>query len=299
MASSSPLLSGLAPALFVFLWSTGWIVARAIIPYADPLTFLSARYAIAAVLLTSFAFASGARWPETTGKMGHMLLSGVLAVAIYFAGVWYAVAHGVPAGISGLIATIQPLLTALLAPLFLKERNTWAQWLGIGLSTAGIALVLYPKLATVAPGDLAEVSGALLFNVLGVVAFTLASIHQKKYLASSDLRALTPIQLLSGLAVTLPVAILTENLRLDWNWVTAAVMAWSVLALSIGAGALLLMLIRSGEVSRAANLIYLVPVLVAVEAYALFGETLTQVQLVGMAITVSGVALAVRRQVQP
>ena len=295
MSVSSPLLLRLAPVLFVFLWSTGWIVARAIAPYADPLTYLSVRYAAAALLLVAYAFASGARWPSAKAEFGHMLVSGVLGVAFYFAGVWYAIAHGVPAGVSGLIAAVQPLLTALLAPVFLNERTSWLQWSGILLATAGLAVVLQPKLAGVAPADLAELSFALGFNILGMVTFTFASIHQKKYLATCDLRVLTPIQLLSALAVTLPVAILTEDMRLEWNWVTLAVLAWSVLALSIGAGALFLMLIRSGAVSRAASLIYLVPLVVAVEAYILFGETLTMVQMAGMAITIAGVALAVRR----
>ena len=295
MPSTSPLLLRIAPALFVFLWSTGWIVARAIAPYADPLTFLCARYAAAAVLLIAYAFVSRAQWPETTAEFCHMLMSGIFGVGFYFAGVWYAIAHGVPAGVSGLIAAVQPLLTALLAPVFLNERISWIQWIGISLATTGIALVLQPKLAGVAPADLAEVSFALGLNILGMVTFTFASIHQKKFLATCDLRALTPIQLLSGLAVTLPIAILTEDLRLEWNWVTIAVLAWSVLALSIGAGALFLMLIRSGAVSRAASLIYLVPLTVAVEAYFLFGETMTLVQIAGMLITVAGVALAVRR----
>jgi drug/metabolite transporter (DMT)-like permease len=181
------------------------------------------------------------------------------------------------------------------APIFLNERISWLQWIGISLATAGIALVLQPKLAGVAPGDLSEIGFALGFNVLAMVTFTLASIHQKKFLATCDLRALTPIQLLCALAATLPVAILTEDMRLEWNWVTLAVLAWSVIALSIGAGALFLMLVRSGAVSKAASLIYLVPITVAVEAYLLFGETLTLVQMAGMAITVAGVALAVRR----
>ncbi len=295
MPKSSPLLLRIAPAIFVFLWSTGWIVARAVAPYADPLTFLCARYALAATLLVGIAFASGVRWPASLGEFAHMVLSGILGIGFYFAGVWYAIAHGVPAGVSGLIASVQPLLTALLAPVFLNERISALQWVGIILSTIGIALVLQPKLAAVAPTDLAEVAGALAFNVLGMVTFTFASIHQKKFLATSDLQALTPIQVLSGLAATLPFAILTEDMRLEWNLVTIAAMAWSVLVLSIGAGALYVMMIHAGAVSKVAALIYLVPLTVATEAFLLFGETLSQVQIAGMAVTSIGVALAMRR----
>lgn len=295
MNALPPLLLRIAPVIFVFLWSTGWIVARAIAPYADPLTYLSVRFAIASAVLLVFAGATGARWPSTGREFAHMVLSGVLAIGVYFGGVWYAIAHGVPAGVSGLIAAIQPLLTALLAPVFLKERISALQWIGIVLSTAGIALVLQPKLAAVAPADLAGVSFALGINALGMVAFTAASIHQKKYLAHSDIRVLTPVQMLSGLATILPFAALTENLRLEWNPVTIGVMAWSVLVLSIGAGLLYVTMIRAGAVSKVATLIYLVPLSVAVEAYVLFGETMTLVQIAGMLITSAGVALAMKR----
>jgi hypothetical protein len=131
MSMPSSALLRVAPAIFVFLWSTGWIVARSVAPYAEPLTFLSVRFALAAAVLLAFAWASGARWPRTAAELAHMVLSGILAVAFYFAGVWYAVAHGVPAGVSGLIASIQPLLTAILASAFLGERVSRLQWIGI------------------------------------------------------------------------------------------------------------------------------------------------------------------------
>ncbi len=285
----------IAPILFVLLWSTGWIVARAIVPYADPLTFLAARFALACLVLVVVALAAGAAWPRKPSQWGHMAVSGVFAVAFYFAGVWWAVAHGVPAGISGLIATLQPLLTALLAPLVLREQISGRQWVGIALSTVGIMLVLLPKLATIAPEQLDEVRIALIFNAIGMVAFTLASLHQKRYLPTVDLRVLTPVQLFFGTLAVLPFAYMLEPMRLEWNATTITVMAWSVIVLSICAGGLYLMMIRNGAVSRVAALIYLVPLAVAVEAYLLFGETMTPVQLGGMLVTVVGVALAVKK----
>jgi drug/metabolite transporter (DMT)-like permease len=104
----------------------------------------------------------------------------------------------------------------------------------------------------------------------------------------------TILQYAGAIAVTLPVAYLIEPMRLEWNATTILIMLWSVLAISIGAIALLLLLIRRGEVSRAAQLIYLVPPTAAAQAYLLFGEQLTPPQLAGMALTVIGVALASR-----
>src|ERR1700759_1197109 len=130
-SSSDLVFRRAAPVLFVFLWSTGWIVARYSAEYADPLTFLSARYACAGAVLLVYALIAGARWPATPADFAHATFSGVLLHAIYLGGVWIAIAQGVPASISALLAGWQPILTAALAPLLLNERIGWKQWLGI------------------------------------------------------------------------------------------------------------------------------------------------------------------------
>jgi drug/metabolite transporter (DMT)-like permease len=84
-------------------------------------------------------------------------------------------------------------------------------------------------------------------------------------------------------------------MRIEWNTIMVLNLGWAVFALSIGAIGLLLLLIRRGAVSRAAALIYLVPPSVALEAYLLFGETMSALQVAGMIITAFGVALAVKR----
>jgi drug/metabolite transporter (DMT)-like permease len=67
-----------------------------------------------------------------------------------------------------------------------------------------------------------------------------------------------------------------------------------VFGLSIGAIGLLLVLIRRGAVAGVAALLYLVPPVSAVMAYGLFGETLSPVQVAGMAVAALGVAIASR-----
>ena len=290
----NPLLLALVPAVFVVLWSTGWVVAKVAAFHAEPLTFLSARYAFALAALLLFALASRAPWPCDRGAILHAIGSGVLIHAIYLGGVWWAIAHGVPAGISALIAALQPLFTACLAPHLAGERISVRRWLGLGLGLAGILAALSPKLAAIDPHDLHAVALPLAVNALAMVSVTVGTFHQKRHVADTDLRIVALLQYVGALAVTLPVAAAFEHLHIDWTPDAIAAMAWSVLALSIGAIALLLMLIRRGEVSRAATLIYLVPPTAAVQAYLLFGETLAPVQLAGMAVTVLGVALANR-----
>lgn len=295
MSTRDSLLVRLSPPTFVLIWSTGWIVAGLAAPYADPLTFLSARYVIAALLVGAFAFLAKASWPASRAETGHALVSGVLLHGIYLGGVWWAVAQGVPAGISALIAALQPILTALLAPTLVGERIGPRQWLGVALGFAGIALVLAPKLTGLDPAALASIGIPLAVNALAMVSVTLGTFYQKRFIASGDLRSVACLQYLGAIVFTLPLALAFENLRIEWNGVMVATMAWSVLAISIGAIGLLLLLIRRGAVSKAAALIYLVPPTAAIMAYLFFGETLTLVQVVGMAVTAGGVYLVSRK----
>ena len=292
--SSPSLLLRLAPALFVAIWSTGWVSARYGADYADPLTFLSARFVLAfAAMLVIIGF-SRAEWPKGRGIL-HAMMSGVLLHALYLGGVWWAIAHGVPTGISGLVAAIQPILTAFLAPLILRERIGHLQWLGIFLGFCGIVFVLEPKLSVIDPAHLAEALGPLAINMLAMVSVTFGTFYQKRFIPKGDLRTVTALQYAGAFIIVTPAALLLEPLRLDWGLPLIAVMAWSVFALSLGAIGLLLLLIREGAVSRAAALIYLVPPSVAIEAWIAFGETMQLVQIAGLGLTVLGVALATRR----
>jgi drug/metabolite transporter (DMT)-like permease len=285
----------LAPALFVLLWSTGWLSARYIVGVVEPLTFLLWRYALSALVLAALVQATGAGWPTRPRQLVHMLVSGVMIQALYLGSVWWAVANGVPAGLSGLIAALQPIFTAMLAPMILGEVITRRQWGGIALALAGIALVLSPKLLGLDAAALQQASVPIAINIVGMLSVTFGTFYQKKFIPTANLLTSTAFQNVGALLATLPLAILTETLVMRWTPVTIAVMAWSVVGLSIGATMLFFWMIRRGAVSRAASLIYLMPPAVAIEAYLLFGEQLTSVQVAGLVVTVVGVALAVKR----
>ncbi len=291
----SALFLRLTPLIFTLLWSSGWIVAGYSALYADALTFLVVRYACAALAITALALAMGAPWPKGRRAILDCVVTGVLIHAAYLGGVWWAVRHGLPAGISGLIAGLQPILTALFAPMLIGETITRVRWLGILAGFVGIALVLQPKLAGVEPAVLWAVLIPVVVNVAGMFAVTFGSFYQKARIVTADLRTVTAVQYIAALAVTLPLAFALEPMRIEWNLTMALVLAWSVLALSLGGIGLYLMMIRRGAISRVSTFLYLVPALVAVEAWILFGETLTPIQIAGMALTIIGVALASRK----
>lgn len=286
-------LERFAPAIFVFLWSTGWVTAKYAAEFADPLTFLALRYTTAAVIFYGVCRLSGVTWPQTRAGWGHALVSGVFLHGIYLGMVWWAVGQGVPAAISGIIAGLQPLMTGIAAPFLIGERLSPTQKLGLALGFAGIALAVLPKVLAVDSGAIPAFAVAI--NVIGMASVTYGTIYQKRYLKEGDIRAMAMLQYVGALVVTIPAALLLEDLHVEWGLPLLATLGWSVLGISMGAVLLLLYLIRRGSVSKAASLIYLVPPLAALEAALLFGEELTVVMMAGTVIAVLGVYLTNRK----
>ena len=282
------------PLLFVLIWATGFLVARLVAPHAEPLTFLLARYALSAASFALIAVWVGAAWPNTGRAWRDALVSGVLMQGIYLGGVFWAARHGMPAGISALITGLQPLLTALLAFPLLGERVGPRRWLGILMGFAGAVLVLLPTLRPAeASGD--TVGWPAVLSVFGAMTgMTLGTIWQKRTGGAADLRTNACVQFLGAAAITLPVAALTETWQFDGSWQAWVGLLWAVYGLSLGAISLLLVLIRRGAVAGVASLFYLVPPVVALLAFFLFGEHLGPVQIAGMVLAACGVAVASR-----
>ena len=283
--------SAAVPLVFVGIWSTGFIVARLVAPHADPLTFLTMRYVLSAAVFAGVAVAAGASWPRTPRAWRDAAVAGVLLQGIYLGAVFWAVRHGLPAGLSALVVGLQPLLTAALSAPLLRERVGGRRWAGIGAGFAGALLVLEPQVA----GGLGGVSlWPLAVCGGGMVAITLGTIWQKRTSGTADLRTSAAVQFMAAAVVTAPVAALTEAGRFDGAWQAWAGLAWAVGGLSFGATTLLLRLIRRGAVAGVASLFYLVPPVVAVLAFAIFGERLAPVQVAGMVLACAGVAVASR-----
>jgi drug/metabolite transporter (DMT)-like permease len=288
-------LVAIAPAVFVLIWSTGWIVAKYAAPHADPLTFLVVRFACAFVLMGAIALIARAEWPKDRRSYGHALFSGVLLHSFYLGAVWWAIAQGLPSGISALIAALQPLMTAILAPRLIGEKPGPVQIAGIIIGFVGVAGVIAPKLASIA--SLEGLALPVAVNILAMLSVTLGTFYQKRFIASGDLRVVSTLQYAGAFLAILPLAVLLEPMRFDTSRIeTWLALAWSVIPLSIGAIWLMLMMIRRGAVSKVAALIYLIPPTAAIQAYFMFGETLTPLQTAFMALAALGVYLATRPQ---
>ena len=290
-------LDRLAPAIFVLLWSTGWVVAKFGAIVSEPLTFLSIRYFCAAVLFGALCLAAGVSWPRDARTVLHALVSGAFLHGLYLGAVWWAIGEGVPAALSSIMAALQPLMTALVAPFVIGERLGMQQKLGLCLGFLGVLLAVLPKFFGSGAGEMPAV--AIVVNMLGMAAVTYGTIYQKQYLQKGDIRAIATLQYIGALVVTFPFALGLESLHVDFGFAFVALLAWSVLGISMGAILLLLYLIRRGQVSRAASLIYLVPPIAALQAAVIFGEELTMPMILGTVIVVAGVYLTNRRDPAP
>ena len=285
----------LIPALFVFLWATGFIGARYAMPWAEPFSFLAVRFIIAFVILAAAAVLLGtrrSRWQDVL----HSGMVGVLMHGIYLGGVFWAIHRGLPAGISALIVGLQPLITAILAGNLLGERILPRHWAGLAAGFAGVVIVLAPKLGAIDGG---VTWATLTASFVAVAGMSAGTIWQKRFLVGSDLIAGTCWQYAGGALVMVVLSMAFETRSFTLNGELVFAMAWLVLVLSIGAIVLLMIMIRDGEMSKVASLFYLVPAVTALIAWALFGEELTLVQIGGMALATFGVALASRRDPAP
>lgn len=286
-----PTLDAFYPLLFVALWSTGFIGAKFGLPDAEPLTFLSIRYAVVIALMAPLALALRAPWPASPAAWAHIAVSGLLVHGVYLGGVFMAIHRGLPAGVTALVVGVQPLVTALGARVFLHERIGRWQWAGLALGFAGVAMVVAHK-ATAVP--LAALQGMLAPAVVALLGITAGTLYQKRFCPSFDLRTGSVIQFVPSLLATAAVAAATETMQVNWSGSFVFALAWLVGVLSLGAVSLLNLLIRRGSAVRVASLFYLTPPTTALIAWALFGETLAGLALVGMAVTAVGVWLARR-----
>jgi len=280
------------PLLFVLLWSTGFIGAKFGLPDAEPLTFLSVRYLIVLVLMAGIAWLTKAPWPSTPKAWLHIGVSGLLVHAVYLGGVFTAIGHGLPAGVTALVVGLQPILTALGAGTLLGERVEPRQWMGLALGFVGVGLVVAHKVLASASG--AGLALMLVPAIVALLGITAGTLYQKRFCPSFDLRTGSVVQFLPCLAVTALAACATETMQVRWSAAFIFALGWLVFVLSLGAVSLLNLLIRRGSAVNVASLFYLTPPTTALIAWALFGETLTGLSLVGMAAAVFGVWLARR-----
>jgi drug/metabolite transporter (DMT)-like permease len=277
------------PAVFVLIWSTGFVVARYAMPHAPPLGFLSWRYALSVLAFGVWIAWARAAWPKGREQWLHLGLTGMLMHAGYLGGVWAAVKGGLGAGTAALVVGLQPVLTALwISASGQGQRVAARQWLGLVLGLAGLVMVVWQRLGA---GEVTTANLALV--VMALLSITAGTLYQKRFVKPCDVRTAGAVQMGAAFIVTAPLA-LFEPGRIELHPELLGAMVWSVLVLTLGGSSLLYLLIQRGAATRVTSLMYLVPPCTALLAWLLFGETLTPWVLGGLVLTAVGVGLVVR-----
>ena len=282
-----------APALFVILWSTGFIGARYGLPYIEPMTFLALRMVFVVLIMAAIAIIGAVRRPDAA-EVGHSLVAGSLVHGLCLGGVFTAISQGIPAGISALILGLQPIVTSTIANRFMGEGVMRVQWIGLVLGLVGVLLVLHDRNIVLAGSALGWAA-----SFLSLIGITVGTLYQKRYCGGIDWRAGNLIQYIGAGVLFAVGAFAFETREIRWSGELIFAMAWLVLVLSIAAVGLMYWLIRRSAATEFASLFYLVPAVTALFAYYLFGERLDALSILGMMACAGGVLLANRNSKSP
>jgi drug/metabolite transporter (DMT)-like permease len=293
--ASPPLLQGrgwdaVLAWYFVTVWGSGFIATKIGLQYAPPFSFLTLRFLFGLACLVPILLVMRPRFPAKGGELGHVVVAGLLMHAVHLGGSHYTQYLGMSAGITALILSVQPLITALIAVRWMGEKLALRQWAGVAIGLAGVALVVWHKV------DVREATiGSLVAVTVSLVGVTAGTLYQRVYCPLVDLRSATFIQFLAAIAALAPLAWLVEGYAVTWAWPMLGAIAFLVIGASILAVSALHLLMRRGQATRVTSLLYLTPIFAVALELAMFGLMPSALSIAGIVVTCCGVGLVAWR----
>ncbi len=283
-----------APVVFVLLWSTGFVGAKYILPYAEPFVFLTIRYASAAIIL--FLLAKALREPLRISReqVKQSVKVGIFLQVIYIGGVFYAISLGLPAGVTAVVVSLQPILVSVLAVKFLNENLGLIKILGLLLGFSGVLFLMLPRIFQ-GEFNLEFPAVGIISSVLALLGTTTGYLLQKKGGGEIPFLPGTAVQFVTATILFAILGGLFEGWSIEINLRFILALAWIVLALSIGSIFLLFYLLKHDSASSVSSLYYLVPPLTALQAFLIFDEKIAGVGLFGMVLAALGTVLVTRK----
>ena len=288
--SKQPWLTAALAWYFVTVWGSGFIATKIGLQYAPPFTFLTLRFVFGLACLVPILLVMRPRFPGSRAELGHVVVAGLLMHAVHLGGSHYTQYLGMSAGITALILSAQPLITALIAVRWMGERLALRQWAGVAIGLAGVALIVWHKV------DVREATaGSLVAVTVALAGVTAGTLYQRIYCPLVDLRSATFIQFIVTIAALAPLAWWVEGFNVNWAWPMVGAIVFLVIGASILAVSALHTLMRRGQATRVTSLLYLTPIFAVALELAMFGVLPSTLSLIGIAVTCLGVALAAWR----
>jgi len=286
LLTASPVLAW----FFVAVWGSGYIATKTGLQYTPPFTFLALRFGCGLlVLLPLVAYwqrREPLRWPGSPRDWMHVVVAGLLMHAANLGASHYSQYLGMSAGVTAVVLAAQPLVTAVIAATILDERLRPAQWLGVLVGLAGVALVVWHKIDV-----RAITAGATTAVLTALAAITVGTLYQRAFCRTVDLRSASVIQFSATFVVMVPLAAIVEGAPLRFGWPLVAAVAFLVIFASILAVNALHTLMRRGEATRVTSLFYLTPIFAVALEWLLFAVVPTSLTVAGIVVTCVGVAL--------
>ncbi|HEV2609305.1 MAG TPA: DMT family transporter [Noviherbaspirillum sp.] len=271
---------------FVIIWGSGYLASKTGMQYAAPFTFLTLRYTFGILCLLPWVMMTRPSWPSGRREFVHICVAGLLMHAINLGGSHHAQYLGMSAGVTALLLSTQPLLTAVIAHRLMGERLNAAQWLGVVLGLAGVMLVVWHKI------DVRAVTHASLFAAaVSLTAITAGTLYQRAFCKTADLRSAAFLQFVVSLAVLAPLAWINEGMAVRWSWPLVLSILFLVVLASILAVNALHVLMRRGQATKVTSLFFLTPIVAVLLEWMMFGVVPTLFSIAGIAVTCAGVAL--------
>ncbi|WP_461534852.1 DMT family transporter [Spongorhabdus nitratireducens] len=284
--------------LFITLYGSGFVATQFGIPYADPLSFLTYRFSITAIILVVICLLFRVRWPGSFREVFHISIAGMLIVGTFSIGVFISIDLGTSAATSSLIISFQPLIASLLSFLVLQTTISKQQWVGLFMGLLGVSFIVFNNLG------IDNLSG-ILMSILGLLGLALGSVYQKKFCSNMNVFSGGVIHTCVSAAMCYTIAMFYDGSYTDWQPAFIFSLLWMAVIVSIGALSILYILIRQLEISQVSSLFYLIPVSSVMLSVILLDESLDTNELIGILITSMAVFMVnsplfrLFRQVEP
>ena len=282
-------MTRLFPLIFIILWASAFVTSKAIVNDSTPFAALSFRFGLVSLGFFIFCVFTNSKIILSFNDFIKASIIGICFHGLYLGGVFYAISENLSVGITAIIVSLQPILTAIFAGPFLKELVTWKQWVGIMLGFFGTLLVIGMDI-----GESIPIIG-LIASLIGLTAITSGTLLQRKIGGNIPLATSNLYQAFSAFIFLLMITFLFEKSFINFSLNFILSMSWQVIFVSFGAFTILQYLINTGTASRTATLFFLVPPVSVVMAWLFLNEKMTNLDIGGLIIATLGVYIATRR----
>ncbi len=279
----------LFPILFILLWASAFVTSKAIVEDSSPFAALSLRFGFVSFGFFIFCLITSNKIILPIKVFLKASVIGICFHGLYLGGVFYAIDKNLSVGITAIIVSLQPILTALFAGPLLKEVVTWKQWIGIVLGFFGTLMVIGFDIGSSIPLI------ALMASIVGLIAITSGTLLQRKIGINIPLATSNFYQAFSAFIFLIIVTYVFENPFINFSSDFILSMSWQIIFVSFGAFTILQYLINTGTASRTSTLFFLVPPVSVIMAWAFLNEQMTIIDIVGLVIATIGVYIATRK----